>query len=101
MVVLQQYSGMSVDIKVCLLLIFIVQGPLIVTFESVAHSFLQGYYRAAKACQEQGNRSKAIEYLKDGIEKCSNSNTEDLRNLLQIWCEDRFSRMYSNSSSYL
>jgi hypothetical protein len=66
----------------------------------VAHSCLQGFYRAAKACDGQGNRKKARAYLENGIEACGDSNTEDLRNYLdQMLREDNFSRMYSNSSS--
>jgi hypothetical protein len=61
---------------------------------------LQGYYRAAKACDGQGDRNKARSYLKKGIETCGDSNTEDLRNYLaQMLHEDIFSRMYSSSSS--
>jgi hypothetical protein len=61
---------------------------------------LQGYYRAAKACVGQGDRNKARAYLKNGIEKCGDSNTEDLRNYLHhMLRDDILSRMYSNSSS--
>jgi len=42
----------------------------------------------------------ARQYLERGIEKCSDSNTEDLRNYLdRMLHEDNFSRMYSSSSS--
>jgi hypothetical protein len=64
-------------------------------FESVAHFCLQGYFRAAKASAGQGDTTKAIKYLKEGIECCSNSNTEDLRNYLQTLYEEDPSGMYS------
>jgi len=61
---------------------------------------LQAYYRAAKACDGQGNRKKARAYLEEGIKMCVDSNTEDLRTYLeQMLGEDNFARMYSNSSS--
>jgi hypothetical protein len=79
-------------------LILGVQGFLILEFSGLF--CLQGYYRAARACDGQGDRIKALAYLKNGIEACGDSNTEDLRNYLdQMLREDNFSRMYSSSSS--
>ena len=65
----------------------------------MAHFCLQGFYRAAKACVGQGNIIKACTFLEDGIETCSDSNTQDLRSYLQTLLEDNFSRMYFNGSS--
>jgi hypothetical protein len=65
-----------------------------VKFESVAHFCLQGYYRAAKASAGQGDKTKAVKFLKVGIDVCNNSNTEDLKNYLKTLCEEDLSGMY-------
>ena len=42
---------------------------------------LQGYFRAAKASAGQGNKTKAIKYLEDGIKNCA--DTKDLEDYHQ------------------
>jgi hypothetical protein len=68
--------------------------------ESVAHFSLQGYFRAAKASAGLGDRTKAIKYLRNGIEHCNNSNTEDLRNYLRTLYEEDPSRMYAQCTAH-
>lgn len=96
---IQQYIGLSVNVNVLLLLILSVHCPLIMKFESVVHSCLQAYYRAARACHGRGDRIQAMKYLSDGIEKCDNSYTEDLRRYLWMLVGDGFPCTYFNSSS--
>lgn len=78
-----------------LLHVFDVWGSVFKKFESVPHFCLQGYFRAAKASAGLGDKTKAINYLKDGIKYCNISNTEDLRNYLKTLCEEDPMCMYS------
>lgn len=64
-------------------------------FKSIVHFCLQGYLIAAEASAGLGNKTRAKEYLEDGMKCCKSSDTEVLRNYCQTLNEEDPTSMYS------